>query len=84
MSTKWMEYGQCSLSDINPERALIGIEKYLFYNPGTASAYIMKSVAFQLMGDLRMASIAIKTAEEMGLSEEDQAGKFWEFSAPFF
>lgn len=74
MSAMWMEQAQSCLSDINPEGALIRIEKYLYYNPGYASAYLMKSVAFQLMGDLRMASIAIKTAQEMGLSHEDQAG----------
>ena len=42
MSEKWMEKAQTYLNELNPKAALAKIEKYLFYNPGYALAFIMK------------------------------------------
>ena len=64
-----------ALDDNDSSRTLSAVEKYLFYNPGVSSAYIMKSFAFQIEGNLPMASIAIKTAQKIGLSDEEEAGK---------
>ena len=76
MSENWMEKAHAAISELKPDEALTNIEKYLYYNPGFALAYIMKSLAFQQKSDLRMASIAIKMAQEIGLSVEEQAGKY--------
>lgn len=74
MSKKWLEEANKAIDANDADRTLSAVEKYLFYNPGVSSAFIMKSFAFQIEGNLPMASIAIKMAQKIGLSAEEEAG----------
>merc|ERR1712106_1212060 len=48
------------------------LEKFLFYRPMQSRAYVLKSVAFQQRKDLRMATMSIKMAQELGLAPAEE------------
>ena len=71
-SSYWLECAENHLSNSDPKSALVALEKYSYYLPNQSRVYILKSVAFQQLKDLRMATISIKMAQELGLTPEEQ------------
>ena len=69
---KWRDEAQRAIDEVNPRKALQKIQKYLNYDPTDSSMVIMKSMAFQLLKDNRVSSIAINRANELGVTEEQE------------
>ena len=71
-ATHWLEMAENHLANTDANSALSALEKFLFYRPNQSRAYVLKSVAFQQMKDLRLATMAIKMAQELGLAPEEE------------
>lgn len=69
---KWRDEAQKALDDVKPRKALQKIQKYLYYDSSDSSMMIWKSMAFQMLKDNRVSSIAINRANELGVTEEQE------------
>lgn len=69
---KWRDEAQKALDDVKPTRALQKIQKYLYYNETDSSMVILKSMAFQMLNNNRVSSIAINRANELGVTDEQE------------
>ncbi|CBY20914.1 unnamed protein product [Oikopleura dioica] len=69
---KWRYEAQKALDDVEATRALQKIQKYLYYDSTDSSMMILKSMAFQMLNNNRVSSIAINRANELGVTEEQE------------
>ena len=53
----WLEQAENHLANSDAHLALSSLEKYSFYIPNQSKTYILKSVAYQQLKDLRLAYI---------------------------
>jgi len=68
----WLGLAEDYLANTDARAALSSLEKFLFYRPMQSRAYVLKSVAFQQRKDLRMATMSIKMAQELGLAPAEE------------